>query len=204
MNLALTEASAFLDRLYGIAKAHRLAAEGAAEAASRTAVAVRSQERQEVAKIFGADLTLQVWALGLYDSVRKGLEDAEAFHRVVAQIRPFELAWRRHDRARRRHHVVHAVLEAALGLVVGVIAVELISDRLQVMNRWFAWAFAVVAWVVLDYVLSPVLDRAQERQRVRLVTDTLQRAQFALVELRRAGAEDGVWVRGWARPRQRG
>jgi hypothetical protein len=85
-------------------------------------------------------------------------------------------------------------------LVVGVIVVELISSKLETIDRWAAWGFAVVAWAVLDYVLTPVLERWHERQTDRLVTKALQAAWLArndLIKSTSRGAKDSIWTAGW-------
>ena len=200
LNLALTEATAFLDQLYGVTKALDVAAERARNDQAKASIEQKNRRRKEVAQIFGGDLKMQECALDMYDRGQSSLDSAEEFLRVVSSFQPFQQAWKERDRARRFHRVANALLEGALGLVVGVIVVELISDKLETIDRWAAWGFAVVAWAVLDYVLTPVLERWHERQTDRLVTKALQTAGWArnnLIKSTSRGAKDPIWTAGW-------
>jgi hypothetical protein len=97
LNLALTEATAFLDQLYGVTKALDVVAERARNDQAKASIEQKNRRRKEVAQIFGGDLKMQECALDMYDRGQSSLDSAQEFLRVVSSFQPFQQAWKERD-----------------------------------------------------------------------------------------------------------
>ena len=118
------------------------------------------------------------------------------FAKFVTLARIVEATQSRRRRARGWARVAHPVTEGAIALVIGVVAVSLISDEIRPVGLWMVWAFAVGSWAAIDYWLEPKLIRALAerglgllRSEARAVGDAAQVAAQAAGMMYMLGAE---------------
>lgn len=75
----------------------------------------------------------------------------------------------RRRRQRRLARVWHPLLQFVVLLGIGVVAVDIVSDRLSSAGSLWVWSFAVASFVAVDYVLEPWLCRYLDRRATELL-----------------------------------
>lgn len=193
--LAVVEAASFLDQLEETAIKVKEASEKAAKAESKT----RLDEAEHVKKQFEQSRGAAVidWD---GDAYIKGTKDMNQIREALTELDALGIARNIRHRQRVGGRVKHALLEAATGLLVGVFLIEVVSNQLQALNIWLAWAFAIVSWVVLDYFLEPKLQALREKEMTELVNNELSTARSALAGMFSNcpnGRKDPIWSKGW-------
>ena len=87
---------------------------------------------------------------------------------------------------RRRSFLIHSFLLAAFGLLVGVLVVNWLGDQIEdrLGNTLAAVAFAILSWVVLDYLIRPALELRLIRRQVMLLAKEAASAHICWILLR--------------------
>jgi hypothetical protein len=105
---------------------------------------------------------------------------------LLKMLPGFEAALKKLDRtaaARRRQRrvarILHPIVQFVVLLLLGVVAVNLVSDRLSDVGSIWVWAFAIASFVAIDYFIEPWI----ERQRHLRATALLQRELDATQEV---------------------
>jgi hypothetical protein len=88
-------------------------------------------------------------------------------------------------RVRRIGGVAHQLTFPLVGILLGVVVVQLVQDRIESsIHRIAAWVFAIVAWAVLDYVLEPQLRKFLAQRSLKLLKKELDATFEAWTMLR--------------------
>jgi uncharacterized protein YukE len=103
------------------------------------------------------------------------IHSAAQLDRRVWEVQDKRYATRKSARRFRRIvSVAHQLMLALVGVLLGVVAVQLVQDRIEsTIHLIAAWAFAVVAWAVLDYLLEPRLRAVLARRSLKLLKKEL-------------------------------
>jgi hypothetical protein len=92
---------------------------------------------------------------------------------------------KRASRLRRISRAAHQLVLAGVGLILGVVAVQLAQEWIEALSLAAAWIFAIVAWAALDYVIEPRLRHALALRSQALLKDELNTTFDAWDALRR-------------------
>lgn len=83
-------------------------------------------------------------------------------------------------RQRRRARASHPAFQFTVLLLLGVVAVNLMTDRVAQVGPMWAWAFAIASFVVIDYVVEPWIERRLRRRAVTLLQRELDASRVVV------------------------
>lgn len=83
-------------------------------------------------------------------------------------------------RQRRRARASHPAFQFTVLLLLGVVAVNVMADRVAQIGPMWAWAFAIASFVLIDYVVEPWIERRLRRRAVILLQRELDASQVVV------------------------